>query len=128
MRTFLIATTSAAALFASSAFTQERSQGTESLPDFSGIWGNPYLYGVEPPLSGPGPTPTYAGYSIGRWVDEDGFGRNHRDRPRLDAALDRGQEICAQPRSASSLERSQLYRKHEQFADRHRQGKLFHER
>jgi hypothetical protein len=64
MRTFRIATTSAAALFASSAFTQERSQGTESLADFSGIWGNPYLYGVEPPLSGPGPTPTYAGYSI----------------------------------------------------------------
>ena len=24
-------------------------------PDFSGIWGNPYLYGIEPPLSGPGP-------------------------------------------------------------------------
>jgi hypothetical protein len=54
-RSFLIATTSAAALFASSALAQERSQDTASLPDFSGVWGNPYLYGVEPPLSGPGP-------------------------------------------------------------------------
>ena len=54
-RTFLIAMTSAAALFASSAFAQERSQGTASAPDLSGIWGNPYLYGIEPPLSGPGP-------------------------------------------------------------------------
>jgi hypothetical protein len=25
------------------------------IPNFSGIWGNPYLYGIEPPLSGPGP-------------------------------------------------------------------------
>jgi hypothetical protein len=53
MRTFIIATTVAAALFSSSAFTQERSQG--GIPDFSGVWGNPYLYGIEPPLSGPGP-------------------------------------------------------------------------
>jgi len=54
-RTLIIATASAAALFSASAFTQERSQGTASIPDFSGIWGNPYLYGIEPPLSGPGP-------------------------------------------------------------------------
>ena len=54
-RTFLIATTSAAALFASSALAQQRSQGPTPAPDFSGIWGNPYLYGIEPPLSGPGP-------------------------------------------------------------------------
>ena len=26
-----------------------------TIPDFSGLWGNPYLYGIEPPLSGPGP-------------------------------------------------------------------------
>jgi hypothetical protein len=55
MRTFIIATTAAAGLFASSAFTQERSQDTASIPDFSGVWGNPYLYGIEPPLSGLGP-------------------------------------------------------------------------
>jgi hypothetical protein len=54
-RTLIIATALAAALLASSAFTQERSQGPASLPDFSGIWGNPYLYGIEPPASGPGP-------------------------------------------------------------------------
>jgi hypothetical protein len=30
-------------------------QGAASIPDFSGIWGNPYLYGIEPPLTGPGP-------------------------------------------------------------------------
>jgi hypothetical protein len=51
----IIAATSAAALLSSSAFTQERRQGPASPPDFSGIWGNPYLYGIEPPPSGPGP-------------------------------------------------------------------------
>src|SRR3984885_13640438 len=55
MRTFIIATTAAVALFSSSAFTQPPSQGAASIPDFSGVWGNPYLYGIEPPLSGPGP-------------------------------------------------------------------------
>jgi hypothetical protein len=54
-RTLIIAAASAAALLSSSALTQERSQGTASLPDFSGVWGNPYLYGIEPPLSDPGP-------------------------------------------------------------------------
>ncbi len=55
IRTLLIATTSAAALLSSSALAQEASQGTASVPDFAGVWGNPYLYGIEPPLSGPGP-------------------------------------------------------------------------
>ena len=55
MRTFIIATTVAAALFSSPAFAQQPSQGTASIPDLSGLWGNPYLYGIEPPLSGPGP-------------------------------------------------------------------------
>ena len=54
-RTLLIVTVSAAALFSSPALTQERSQGTAPIPDLSGIWGNPYLYGIEPPVSGPGP-------------------------------------------------------------------------
>jgi hypothetical protein len=54
-RTLIIAAASAAALFSSPAFAQEGSQGTASIPNFSGIWGNPYLYGIEPPLSGPGP-------------------------------------------------------------------------
>jgi hypothetical protein len=55
IRTLIISATSAAALWSSSAFTQERDQGTVSNPDFSGVWGNPYLYGIEPPSSGPGP-------------------------------------------------------------------------
>jgi hypothetical protein len=28
---------------------------TSSIPDFSGIWGHPYIPGFEPPASGPGP-------------------------------------------------------------------------
>src|SRR5580700_8559648 len=55
-RTLIIsATTLIAAMLSSLAFTQERSQDKASVPDFSGVWGNPYLYGIEPPLSGPGP-------------------------------------------------------------------------
>jgi hypothetical protein len=55
MRTFIIVTISAVTLFSSEAFTQDPSQGTASIPDFSGVWGNPYLYGIEPPPSGLGP-------------------------------------------------------------------------
>src|SRR5499426_4126511 len=55
MRTFIIATMAAAALFSFPAFTQDLNHDSASFPDFSGLWGNPYLYGVEPPLSGPGP-------------------------------------------------------------------------
>src|SRR5712692_6391779 len=54
-RTWIFGVASAAALLSSSALAQEGSQGTASFPDFSGVWGNPYLYGIEPPLSGPGP-------------------------------------------------------------------------
>jgi hypothetical protein len=54
MRKFTIAPTVAISLFSSAAFAQERSQGTASIPDFSGVWTKPYI-GVEPPLSGPGP-------------------------------------------------------------------------
>jgi hypothetical protein len=52
-RILIIATASAAALLCSLALAQERITG--SLTDFSGSWGNPYLYGIEPPLSRPGP-------------------------------------------------------------------------
>ena len=45
----------AAAALSSSAFAQEGSQAAAAVPDLSGAWGNPYLYGIEPPLSGPGP-------------------------------------------------------------------------
>jgi hypothetical protein len=52
MRTVIIA--AAATLFSSVAFTQERSQGTTSIPDFSGLWAHPYIPGFEPPAFGPG--------------------------------------------------------------------------
>ena len=51
MRTFIIGTTVAAALFSFPAFAQDRNQSTAPLPDFSGFWANPYLYGIELPLS-----------------------------------------------------------------------------
>jgi hypothetical protein len=54
-RTWILAAASTAALLLASALAQEGSQGTASVPDLSGAWGNPYLYGIEPPLSGPGP-------------------------------------------------------------------------
>jgi hypothetical protein len=54
MRTVIIAS-AAAALFSSPAFTQQPSQGTTAIPDFSGIWGYLAVPEVEPPLSGPGP-------------------------------------------------------------------------
>ena len=50
MRTVIIATTAAAALFSSPVFTQQ------AIPDFSGIWAHPSdAPGFEPPLSGPRP-------------------------------------------------------------------------
>jgi hypothetical protein len=55
VRALIIVATSAAALFSSPAFTQVASQGMAPPPDLSGVWGNPYLYGIEPPISGPGP-------------------------------------------------------------------------
>jgi hypothetical protein len=54
-RTLIIAMASAAALFSLPAFSQAPTHSTASIPDFSGVWGNPYLYGIEPPPSGPGP-------------------------------------------------------------------------
>ena len=52
---WIFAVAFAAALLSSPAGAEEESQRTASLPDFSGVWGNPYLYGIELPLSGPGP-------------------------------------------------------------------------
>jgi hypothetical protein len=51
-----IAAILAATLFSSPAFTQQQRQSTEAVPDFSGIWGHPYLFpGFEQPPSGRGP-------------------------------------------------------------------------
>jgi hypothetical protein len=55
MRTVIVATTVAAALFSSPAFTQQPSQGRESIPDFSGMWGHLSVPPFEPPLTGRGP-------------------------------------------------------------------------
>jgi hypothetical protein len=55
MRTVMIATAAAAALFSSPAVTEQPSQGGASIPDFSGVWSHPYWPGFEPPVSGPGP-------------------------------------------------------------------------
>ena len=54
MRTVIIAASAATALFSSPAFTQQPSQGTGSIPDFSGIWAHLTFPDVEPPLSGAG--------------------------------------------------------------------------
>src|SRR5436190_11097754 len=83
-RTSIIATASALALFSSSAFTQEQSRGTASIPDFSGIWGNPYLYGIELPLSGPGPVVNKARRR--QTLDVDGRPLSAADAPLVSAA------------------------------------------
>ena len=54
VRTVFVATSAAAALCSSVAFSQEP-QGTASIPDFSGIWAHLTFPDVEPPLSGAGP-------------------------------------------------------------------------
>ena len=55
MRGLIIATTAAATLFSSPAFTQQQSQGTAPIPNFSGIWAHPSLNALEPLPSGPRP-------------------------------------------------------------------------
>jgi hypothetical protein len=55
MRTVIIATSAAATLCSSVAFTQGSSQGSASIPDFSGMWAHPSFPSFEPPASGPGP-------------------------------------------------------------------------
>jgi hypothetical protein len=52
MRSFIIATTAAVSIFSSPAFTQEPNQGSGALPDFSGVWGHPYVPAFEAPESG----------------------------------------------------------------------------
>ena len=56
MRTVIIATSVAAALFSSPAFTQHPTKGTATIPDFSGVWAHPSAQsGFEPLPSGPRP-------------------------------------------------------------------------
>jgi len=57
MRIVFIATSAAPiiTLFSSTAFAQQPSQGTASVPDFSRIWTRSGFPWFEPPASGPGP-------------------------------------------------------------------------
>jgi hypothetical protein len=55
MRSIIIAAVGTAALFSTPALTQQPSQGTGAIPDFSGLWAHPYIPGFESPASGPGP-------------------------------------------------------------------------
>jgi hypothetical protein len=65
MRLFIVATSAAAALFSSPAFTQHESHGTASIPDFSGAWNHPVFPWFEPPASGPGPIT-----NLSRWAEQ----------------------------------------------------------
>jgi hypothetical protein len=83
MRTWVIATTAAASLVSSPALTEQPSSAA-SIPDFSGIWGNPYLYGIEPPASGPGPVVNKARRR--QTLDVDGRPLSAADAPFVSAA------------------------------------------
>jgi hypothetical protein len=75
-----------AALLSSSAGAEEGTQRTAaSLPDFSGVWGNPYLYGIEPPLSGPGPVVNKARRP--QTVDVDGRRLPAENAPLVSSAI-----------------------------------------
>jgi hypothetical protein len=55
MRTVIVSATAAAALLSTPAFTQQPSQYTAPIPNFSGIWAHPSFPSFEAPASGPGP-------------------------------------------------------------------------
>ncbi len=55
MRSIIIAATAAIILFPTPALTQQPDQSAASISDFSGTWSRPYVWGFEPPPSGPGP-------------------------------------------------------------------------
>jgi hypothetical protein len=55
MRSIIIAAAGAAALFSTPALTQQPSERTGAIPDFSGLWAHPYIPSFEPPASGPSP-------------------------------------------------------------------------
>src|ERR1700741_4770240 len=84
-RRLMIATLSAAALFPAAVLAQEQNQGTASPPDFGGVWGNTYLYGIEPPLSGPGPVVNKARRR--QRVDVDGRERPAGNAPLVSSAI-----------------------------------------
>ena len=52
--TLVMAAVSAIIVTLSAALAQQPGQQAAPIPDFTGTWVRPY-FGVEPPLSGPGP-------------------------------------------------------------------------
>jgi hypothetical protein len=79
MRSMIIAATATIALFSSPAFTQQPNQGTASIPDFSGTWSHPFVWGFEPPPSGPGPVVNKSRQR--QILDADGRPRPPANRP-----------------------------------------------
>jgi hypothetical protein len=55
MRSIVIAAAATITLFSSPAFAQRPNEGGALIPDLSGIWSHPFVWGFEPPPSGPGP-------------------------------------------------------------------------
>jgi len=55
MRSIIIAATAIPTLFPLPAFTQQPDRGAASIPDLSGMWSHPFVWGFELPPSGPRP-------------------------------------------------------------------------
>src|SRR5246127_4215528 len=80
MRSIIIAATSTVTLFPLPGFTQQPNQGGASIPDFSGIWSHPFVWGFEPPPSGPGPV-------VNKSRQRQIFDADGRPRPPANAPL-----------------------------------------
>jgi hypothetical protein len=81
MRSIVVATVAAVTAFSSPALTQQPNQGAVSIPDLSGIWSHPFVWGFEPPASGAGPV---VNKSRGRQIfDADGRLLRPRDNAPL---------------------------------------------
>jgi hypothetical protein len=81
MRSIIVTATATVTLFSSpAAFTQQPDQGAASIPDFSGTWSHPYVWGFELPPSGSGPVVSKA--RLRQIFDADG-----RPQPAANAPL-----------------------------------------
>ena len=80
MRSVIIAATATVILFSSPALTQQPDQGAASIADFSGTWSRPYVWGFEPPPSGPGPV-------VNKLRRRQIFDADHRPLPPTKAPL-----------------------------------------
>src|SRR5579871_5412077 len=80
MRSIIIAATAAVILFPLPAFTQQPDERAASITDFSGTWSRPYVWGFEPPSSGPGPV-------VNKLRRRQIFDADHRPLPPTKAPL-----------------------------------------